>query len=190
MAPNQHHTEYAPPVMRAPSPASSIGTHYEIDQTSLSDKESIIGQEDFENKWEDRLQLRNPRKEEEEAENSPLIPRSNNPTEMRAMHEQIMRSLRWEVQQLEENELFEQTLLRGSQVGMESLPSTSDIDTILQSMMTTDSNTSINTIKDPDEDVAMRVNGTSPPAVTDGPWNRTTPPSIFTTGKRNNRLGK
>jgi len=29
MHPTRHHTEYAPPVLRAPSPASSIGTTYE-----------------------------------------------------------------------------------------------------------------------------------------------------------------
>lgn len=39
------------------------------------------------------------------------------------------------MQDLEENELFEQTLLRGSQVTLEQQPSTNDIDALMRSMM-------------------------------------------------------
>jgi hypothetical protein len=39
------------------------------------------------------------------------------------------------VQELEDNELFEQTLLRGSQAALEQQPSTSDIDALMRSMM-------------------------------------------------------
>ena len=73
MSPNQHHTEYAPPVLRAPSPASSVGTAYAEDQTSLSDSE--LSQAAFEKKWEERLELGLRRQEEELANSSPLIPR-------------------------------------------------------------------------------------------------------------------
>ena len=46
-----------------------------------------------------------------------------------------MACLRNEVRQLEENEMFERTLLRGSQVALEELPSTADIDALMRSMM-------------------------------------------------------
>jgi hypothetical protein len=75
MPPNQHHTEYAPPVLRAPSPASSVGTAYAEDQTSFSDSEHQLSQAAFEKKWEGRLELGKPRREEEIANISPLIPR-------------------------------------------------------------------------------------------------------------------
>jgi hypothetical protein len=44
---------------------------------------------------------------------------------------------------LEENEVFEQTLLRGSQVSLEQQPSTADIDTLMRSMMATPKNNAI-----------------------------------------------
>ena len=70
----QHHTEYASPVLRAPSPASSVGTAYGADETSLSDSE--LSQTDFERKCKERLQLGEPRPEEGRAElGQLLIPR-------------------------------------------------------------------------------------------------------------------
>jgi hypothetical protein len=66
-----------------------------------------------------------------------------------------MRSLRRQVQLLEENEIFEQTLLRGSQVGLEIQPNSSDVDVLIQSLMSRD------------ED-AM-ITGDNP--ITSGPWN-------------------
>lgn len=76
-----HHPEYAPPVLRAPSPASSVGTTYGPDQTSYSDSEHQISQVAFEKKWLAKLDLDKPRKEEEEANESPLIPRTENKDE-------------------------------------------------------------------------------------------------------------
>lgn len=75
MSPTQHHTEYASPVLRAPSPASSVGTAYAEDQTSISDSEHQLSQAAFEKKWEERLELGKPRQEEEMANISALIPR-------------------------------------------------------------------------------------------------------------------
>lgn len=63
--------EYAPPVLRIPSPTSSVGTTYGPDQTSFSDTE--LSQPAFENKWLAKLNLNKPRKEEEEADEDPLI---------------------------------------------------------------------------------------------------------------------
>lgn len=75
MPANQHHTEYAPPVLRAPSPASSIGIVYGEDRTSYSDCEEQISQSSFESKWEERLALHLPRPEELLADQDPLLPR-------------------------------------------------------------------------------------------------------------------
>lgn len=76
MPSTQHHhpnLEYAPPVIRAPSPASTIGTVYGEDETSFSDSEGVLTQRAFEAKWLDRLGLGLPCPEEELAEKDPLI---------------------------------------------------------------------------------------------------------------------
>lgn len=52
-----HSPTYAPPVIRAPSPASSLGTVYPPDATSPSDDEADISQAAFENKYHERLRL-------------------------------------------------------------------------------------------------------------------------------------
>src|SRR5882762_2811126 len=55
--PHIHSPSYAPPVLRAPSPASSIGTSYAPDATSLSDTEAELSQAAFEQKWGGKLRL-------------------------------------------------------------------------------------------------------------------------------------
>jgi len=136
MPANQHHTEYAPPVLRAPSPASSIGTTYGEDQTSFSDCEDQLSQPAFERKWEERIGLGAPQKEEIEANQEPLLARPlGGSAEERQLYEQVMANLHAAVQNLEDNELFEQTLLRGSQAALEPQPSTTDIDLLMRSMM-------------------------------------------------------
>jgi len=74
MHPTRHHTEYAPPVLRAPSPASSIGTTYGEDQTSFSDSE--LSQGSFEKKWEELLWLGFAGVEGQSANRDPLLPRA------------------------------------------------------------------------------------------------------------------
>ena len=72
----QMHTQmaYAPPVLRPASPASSVGTVYPDDATSLSDNEQCLSQAAFERKWEEKLGLTGEkRKEEEQAEQDPLL---------------------------------------------------------------------------------------------------------------------
>lgn len=77
-----------------------------------------------------------------------------------ALYERIMRSLRYEVQQLEENELFEQTLLRGSQAALEQQPVSHDIDTLMRGMMGPTASTGYS-----------RSNNRTNPHITNGPWN-------------------
>jgi hypothetical protein len=50
----------------------------------------------------------------------------------------IMQNLRAQTKKLQDNELFEQAILKGSQVGQDSLTPTGDIDTIMQSMLVHD----------------------------------------------------
>jgi hypothetical protein len=73
--------EYADPVIREPSPASSVGTVYGPDQTASSDDE--LDQPTFERKWEDRLDLRRATRDEELADADPLFPRPSTAVEER-----------------------------------------------------------------------------------------------------------
>jgi hypothetical protein len=50
----------------------------------------------------------------------------------------IMQKLRAEIKKLQDNELFEQAILKGPQVGQDSLIPTGDIDAIVQSMLELD----------------------------------------------------
>ena len=65
--------------------------------------------------------------------------------------------MRSKIRQLEENELFERMLLRGSQAGLERQPTTTDIDVLMRSMMVSPQKTTI----------APQHNAAG---VTQGPW--------------------
>jgi len=146
--------EYADPVIREPSPASSVGSVYGPDQTASSDSESVLDQPAFERKWEERLDLRRATREEELSDADPLLPRPATALEERVLSERIIRNLRMRVDELEENELFHQTMLRGSQAGLEEQTIPKNIDALMLSMMGSSH--------------AAAVNAT----VTDGPWNQ------------------
>lgn len=156
MPPNQHnHPEYAQPVLRGASPASSVGTSYGLDQTSFSDCEDQLSQVAFERKCEEEIGLGFPSFEEVTANMTPFLERpAPGSHEERGKHvlcpdsnlsvltfhaivrfNEALAFLRREVQELEDNELFEQTLLRGSQATLEQQPGTSDIDALMRSMM-------------------------------------------------------
>lgn len=136
--PQAHHyihaggPQYAPPVLRAPSPSSSVDTKYGPDETSLSD--TGLEQDAFEQKVEDQLHPQPPPTADPNAW-APRLPRPKTAVEERAIYEWVMRDLRKRVAQLEEDELVEQTMLRGTQIGEEQLPSSNDINAILQSLM-------------------------------------------------------
>jgi hypothetical protein len=94
-----------------------------------------------------------------------------------AMCDAILHNLRLHIQKLEENEIFERTLLRGSQAALEPQPTTTDIDLLMKGMMgpamALDSRYQY-----------RRKAGMMAPssqAVTNGPWNNygvtTTPPN-------------
>lgn len=66
--------EYANPVIhRMPSPASSVGTVYEQDETTYSDIEYNLSDTAFARKCEEKMELYMPRKEELEADQDPLL---------------------------------------------------------------------------------------------------------------------
>ncbi|KAJ7758086.1 hypothetical protein DFH07DRAFT_454590 [Mycena maculata] len=153
MSRTQNNPEYADPLIREPSPASSVGSVYGPDQTASSDSESVLDQPAFERKWEERLDLRRPTREEERADHEPLVLRPSFAIEERLLAERIRRHLRTQVDELEENELFEQTMLRGSQAGLEEQTIPKDIDALMLGMMGSSS--------------------VADSTVTNGPWNQT-----------------
>lgn len=53
------------------------------------------------------------------------------------LYENVMLALRRQVREVEENDMLDQTLLRGSRAGLIQPPSTNDIDQLLRSMMGT-----------------------------------------------------
>ncbi len=72
-------TEYASPVLRAASPASSVGTVYGPDQTSFSD--SDLSPFRFQVKYDAQIGLGEPRREEVLANLDPLLPPAKNEAE-------------------------------------------------------------------------------------------------------------
>ncbi|KAJ7707549.1 hypothetical protein B0H17DRAFT_917742 [Mycena rosella] len=164
--------EYADPVIRAASPASSVGSIHAPDQTASSDSESVLSQPAFERKWTDRLDLARATREEERADAEPLLLRPATALEERVLSERVVRGLRMRVDELEENELFEQAMLRGSQAGMEEQTIPSDIDALMRGMM------------------GAAAPGAADATVTNGPWTQTVQyegaASGFTAPKRSN----
>lgn len=143
---------YAPPLLRAPSPTSSIGTDYSPDETSPT--EADLTAAEFEHMCQQRLQLSDMRPDERLANYDPLLPKPRNSDEetgagivgclyvfcsttQAVLYNQVMHHLRLQVRRLQEDALFEQTLLRPSVITEEKQPSSSDLDDILQSMMGT-----------------------------------------------------
>ncbi|KAF8813344.1 hypothetical protein BYT27DRAFT_7180826 [Phlegmacium glaucopus] len=131
-----------------PSPTSSVGTVYGLDETAYSDTEYKLSDCVFARKCEEQMELHMPRKEEFDADQDPLltIPQSGgmpvrisertlDPLEEKLLYDHVMGNLRQAVAQLDENELFEQTLRRSSQATLEIQPSTNDIDILMRSMM-------------------------------------------------------
>ncbi|KAJ7069521.1 hypothetical protein C8F01DRAFT_1048234 [Mycena amicta] len=131
----QNNPEYADPVVREPSPISSVGSIAGPDQTNSSDAEDQLDQWAFERKWADRLELRRATREEELADADPLFPRPTTAVEERVLHERTVRNLRAKIIELEDNEMFEQAMLRGSQAALEDYTIPDDIDALMRDMM-------------------------------------------------------
>jgi len=72
---------YASPVIRPPSPASSVGTVCGPDETSLSD--SGLTQDAFERKWTANLRLDDPKEEEVYSLKDVLITPPSDPGEQK-----------------------------------------------------------------------------------------------------------
>ncbi|KAF9483588.1 hypothetical protein BDN70DRAFT_911179 [Pholiota conissans] len=162
-----HHSEYADPIMRVPSPTSSVGTTYPPDATSYSDSEFQLSDAAFAKKCEDAVALNFPRQEEIQADRDPLLSLL------------VMVSLREEVAQLRENELFEQILLRGSKAALDVQPTTNDIDLLMKSMMGPGLKLTSGPHMGKSEPPPDPSNpaATSAPSIADGPWNNWGQPS-------------
>ncbi|TBU31813.1 hypothetical protein BD309DRAFT_1005126 [Dichomitus squalens] len=135
--------QYVPTIMRAPSPSSTIGTDYGPDETTSVDSE--LSEHDFVRKCEEMVGINRPRPEEDEANRDPLIlPRPLSRHKLTAaeekqcteMFEQVMNNLRAAVKKLEEDELFDQTAVKSADAVLDDpVPSSDDVDTIMQSLM-------------------------------------------------------
>lgn len=106
------------------------------------------------------------------------------------IHEKILSSLRYQVHLLEENELFEKTLLQGSQAALESQPTSNDIDTLMRSMMglTPNASTANATTRKNNNALSVETGYTTANTtatartITRGPWNRGLDMGIGTEG--------
>jgi hypothetical protein len=153
---------YQAPFTRSTSPNDSLTTAYGADETSLSDAE--LSEDAFSNKVITGLRIHEKREEEERAEARPLImPRARRgatttvsaQTEEKggtipcdntsgkltpqplheAMFDQVMRSLRWHIEELEEEDTVESVLQRRIKGVVETQPSASEMDFIMESLM-------------------------------------------------------
>lgn len=93
------------------------------------------------------------------------------------LFEEILRGFRQRVQQLEEDEIFQQAVINGSQIGKEQLPSADNVENLIKNMM----GTSI---------------GNEASHIQDGPWNKrntahaTSTSSSMRTATGKGRLGQ
>ncbi|KAH9997419.1 hypothetical protein BJV74DRAFT_261172 [Russula compacta] len=133
---------YQAPFARSASPNDSLTTAYGADETNLSDKD--LSEDAFSDKVLADLHIYEKREEEERAEVRPLImPRirrgatntANAQMEEKAMFDQVMRSLRWHVEEVEEEDTIETMLQRRIKAVMETQPSASETAIIMESMM-------------------------------------------------------
>ncbi|KAH8984435.1 hypothetical protein EDB92DRAFT_1758667, partial [Lactarius akahatsu] len=129
---------YEAPFVRSASPNDSLTTAYGADETSLSDVE--LSEDLFSAKVLGELRIHEKREEEERAETRPLLmprPRrgaASNGDE-KVMFDQVMRSLRWHVEQLEDQDTIETALQRRTKAVPETGQSASEIDMIMENMM-------------------------------------------------------
>lgn len=84
-----------------------------------------------------------------------------------AMCDAILHNLRLHIKKLEENEIFERTLLRGSQAALEPQPTTTDVDLLMKGMM--GPAMSLDSRYQYRKKAGMMA--PSSQAVTNGPWN-------------------
>ena len=147
---------YSSALVPAPSPTSTIGSRLPEDETDPDD--AMLTQEEFDAKCWKALQIDEPTAEETAAMRRPLYYAGHemepekagrlaefvawNASDLFVLPAKvvpvIMQKLRAEIKKLQDNELFEQTILKGSQVGQDSLTPTGDIDSIVQSMLEPD----------------------------------------------------
>ena len=148
---------YASALVPAPSPTSSIGSRLPGDETDPDD--ARLTQEEFDAKCWKALKIDEPTMEELSAMGRPIYhgghnvdpergcgsvePVTWNPSDLVLLSTArivpvIMQNLRAQMKRLQDNELFEQAILKGSQVGQDSLTPTGDIDAIMQSMLEPD----------------------------------------------------
>lgn len=68
-----YYSDYADPLIRPASPATSVGTQYEPDQTSFSDSEEQLSDAALDRKYTEKNGAEDQRRGEIQAENDPLL---------------------------------------------------------------------------------------------------------------------
>ena len=87
------------------------------------------------------------------------------------LSESIIASLSSEINRLREDDLYEQTLLRGSRAGLEPQPSTNDIDTLMRSMMGPSMDIGSQPYMGRNSLLQPQRGRTTGAGIVDGPWN-------------------
>ncbi|KAI0032782.1 hypothetical protein K488DRAFT_38561, partial [Vararia minispora EC-137] len=125
---------YARAVIRVPSPTESIDTQYGPDETDIDDR--LLSDPQFEQKVLNGLRIHEPTDLEHWNDAMPVrFPRVRpGSQEEQTLYQHTMWSLRKRVTELEENELFNNIMQRGSQISFDT-PKTSSVDAIMQSIM-------------------------------------------------------
>ena len=97
------------------------------------------------------------------------------------MFNRVLDNLRDVIEQLEDDELFERMILRGSRMGLERQPTTTDIDALMRSMMIVPGTTTTPRLEVSEPPV--QVNGGNVNGVQSEPEKRTKIPGVVP-GKR------
>ncbi|KAI0048846.1 hypothetical protein FA95DRAFT_1490212 [Auriscalpium vulgare] len=140
-SPADHHDPpYDSPVQRSPSPSSSFTTNYAASDSDTSTSDNALSAEAFQRKIDAELRLHLPCEAETLAETRPLMmPKvrrnAQAAEEIAAMFKQVMRSLRWHVEQLEEENVIESAMARSSRNMLETQAAPTDVDAIMHDMM-------------------------------------------------------
>ncbi|KAI0028442.1 hypothetical protein K488DRAFT_31777, partial [Vararia minispora EC-137] len=132
---------YENPVMRPPSPAGSINTDYGPDEMDPTDL--VPTDREFERKILENLRIDEQTDQEKNNEVGPMLLtflarlRGVQPgsSEEKALYLSTMAALQRRVQELIEDELVENMMLKGSQVPSDAPNPSGDIDEIMRSIM-------------------------------------------------------
>lgn len=125
---------YLVPDFRSPSPPTSLcSSDPGHDETTISENE--LDDDALARKVTDMHALNEISEEERRANEDPKLPVPTSEIEERQLYERVRAKLRAAVEQLEEDERFEQLATRGARIETQPKPMSANLDVILQSLM-------------------------------------------------------